>query len=305
MHWDARGREHGADMAGRRGAGKLTATAAVLTLPLWLACCAPGADQSADRAFPAGGTTYERTMPADGLLVPEPQPQALPPATPVPPGGDPAQTAKSQTQPGQTQPGSGTLTPPTPPPSGLTTGPGGNGGAAVAAGTEATSGEDPAVPVRPSPTPAPVSPPQPAETPAGTSGAKAGVTQTVTAYYVLLDDGGASGVRFGCNDSLAGIRQSVTGTAEPLAAAMRALLDRPAPDGLYNALSASTVTFLSGSFDGTTVTVYISGTIRPGGACDIPRVEAQLTQTAVASVGAIRAEVYVNGTPLPEALRLK
>ena len=127
----------------------------------------------------------------------------------------------------------------------------------------------------------------------------------VTAYYVLLDDGGASGVRFGCNDSLAGIRRSVAGSAEPLTAAMRALLDGSAVDGLYNALSASTLTFLSGSFDGTTVTVYLSGTIRPGGVCDIPRVEAQLTQTAVASVGAIRAEVYVNGTPLADALRLK
>jgi hypothetical protein len=37
--------------------------------------------------------------------------------------------------------------------------------------------------------------------------------------------------------------------------------------------------------------------------CDFPRVEAQLTQTAVAAVGAIRAEIYVNGQPLKEALR--
>jgi hypothetical protein len=39
--------------------------------------------------------------------------------------------------------------------------------------------------------------------------------------------------------------------------------------------------------------------------CDIPRVEAQLTQTAVASVGAIHADVYVNGVTLAEALSLK
>jgi hypothetical protein len=88
---------------------------------------------------------------------------------------------------------------------------------------------------------------------------------------------------------------------------MNALLDgsaKPAP-GLYNALAASTLTFLSGTFDGTTVTVYLSGTLRPGGVCDIPRIEAQLTQTAVASVGAIRAEVYVNGVGLTQALSLK
>ncbi|MDR6416786.1 GerMN domain-containing protein [Pseudarthrobacter sulfonivorans] len=124
---------------------------------------------------------------------------------------------------------------------------------------------------------------------------------------MLLDDGGAGGVRFGCNDSLASVRRSVAGSAEPLPAAMNALLDgsaKPAP-GLYNALAASTLTFLSGSFDGTTVTVYLSGTLRPGGVCDIPRIEAQLTQTAVASVGAIRAEIYVNGAGLTEALSLK
>ena len=88
---------------------------------------------------------------------------------------------------------------------------------------------------------------------------------------------------------------------------MNALLDgsaEPAP-GLYNSLSASTLTFLSGSFDGYTVTVYLSGALRPGGVCDIPRVEAQLTQTAVASVGAIRADVYVNGVGLADALSLK
>ncbi len=129
----------------------------------------------------------------------------------------------------------------------------------------------------------------------------------VTAYYVLLDDGGAGGVRFGCNDSLAGVRRTVAGSTEPLANAMRALLDSPAEPapGLYNALSGSTLTFLSGTFDGTAVTVYLSGSFRPAGVCDIPRIEAQLTQTAVASVGAIRAEVYVNGVRLAEALRLQ
>ncbi len=128
----------------------------------------------------------------------------------------------------------------------------------------------------------------------------------MTAYYVRLDDGGAGGVRFGCNDSLAGVRRAVAESTEPLATAMRALLDgvaEPAP-GLYNSLSGSTLTFLSGTFDGTSVTVYLSGSIRPAGVCDIPRIEAQLTQTAVASVGAIRAEVYVNGVGLAEALRL-
>jgi hypothetical protein len=127
----------------------------------------------------------------------------------------------------------------------------------------------------------------------------------------MLDDGGSNGVRFGCNDSLVGVARNSSGAEEPLPAAVGTLLEAsagslsstPGP-GLYNALSGSDLKFLSGSFDGTTVTVYLAGTLSLGGVCDIPRVEAQLTQTAVAAVGAIRAEIYVNGRGLTEALRL-
>jgi hypothetical protein len=133
----------------------------------------------------------------------------------------------------------------------------------------------------------------------------------VTAYYVLLDDGGSNGVRFGCNDSLVGVARTSPGGKEPLPAAVGALLEepkeavpsKPAPE-VYNALSNSDLKFLSGSFDGTTVTVYLAGALRLGGVCDVPRVEAQLTQTAVAAVGAVRAEIYVNGRGLAEVLRL-
>ncbi|TLM84328.1 hypothetical protein FDW84_11935 [Pseudarthrobacter sp. NamE5] len=134
---------------------------------------------------------------------------------------------------------------------------------------------------------------------------------TVTAYYVLLDDGGKHGVRFGCNDSLVGFAQESRAGEEPLAAAIGALLNAPqqavhSAGGAtaYNALSESRLKFLAGSFDGTTVTVYLTGVLRPGGTCDVPRMEAQLTQTALASVGAIRAEIYVNGRTLTEALTL-
>lgn len=154
--------------------------------------------------------------------------------------------------------------------------------------------------------PAPSASPSPTQTQQAAAG-----PDTVTAYYVLLDDGGSQGVRFGCNDSLVGVDRPAGEAAEPLAAAIGALLadgNRTEPSGagpgeVYNALAGSRLRFLSGSFDGTTVTVYLAGVLSLGGACDIPRVDAQLTQTAVAAVGAVRAEVYVNGRPLREALR--
>jgi hypothetical protein len=115
-------------------------------------------------------------------------------------------------------------------------------------------------------------------------------------------------VRFGCNDSLVAVHDADPSIREPLHAAMSRLLSGPgAPpaSGLYNALSSSTLQYVSGYLDGTTVVVNLTGSVQPGGVCDIPRIEAQLTQTAVTAVGATRAEIYVNGVRLAEVLSLR
>ena len=156
-------------------------------------------------------------------------------------------------------------------------------------------------------------PQPPAEGRLVSSGPGQAASPPVTAYYVLLDDGGSHGVRFGCNDSLVALARTGPAAGDALASSVAALLASPQlpqgagpelPSGLHNALAASRLTFLSGSFDGTTVTVYLAGTLRPAGACDAQRIEAQLTQTAVAAVGAIRADIHVNGQSLAEALHL-
>ena len=127
-------------------------------------------------------------------------------------------------------------------------------------------------------------------------------------YYVALDDGGSSGVRFGCNDSLVAVHDADPSILEPLQAAMSQLLSgrgAAPPSGLYNSLASSTLQYASGYFDGTTVVVNLTGSVQPGGVCDIPRIEAQLTHTAVTAVGAIRAEIYINGVTLAEVLSLR
>ena len=77
------------------------------------------------------------------------------------------------------------------------------------------------------------------------------------------------------------------------------------PEGLYNSLDDSALKYVSAYFDGTTVVVNLTGTIRPGGTCDVPRLEAQLTHTAVSAVGAARAEIYVDGRRLADVLSLR
>ncbi|MFF1252496.1 hypothetical protein ACFVYC_08370 [Pseudarthrobacter sp. NPDC058329] len=245
--------------------------ASALAFPLWAAACVtPPPQEAAPPPLVDAGPT-----PAAAPTAPVPQPQAPPPA------GTAATPPALETQAGAPAAPAGTTAP---------------------VGTPATSPTSPPPEVRAPEDPGP-STPAPSE--------KAADFQAVTAYYVLLDDGGSNGVRFGCNDSLVGVAHTSSAGEDTLAASVGALLDvqagaaqpGPSPD-VYNALTGSDLKFLSGSFDGTTVTVYLAGTLSMGGVCDVPRVEAQLTQTAVSAVGAIRAEIYVNGSSLSEALRL-
>ena len=261
-------------MADRRSGGRQATVARAglaalaLALPLFLSSCV-SPSPSAPASSSSGPLVDAGTRPSGEAAPasPAPQPQDGPPQTTASPG------------------------PPQP---------------QAEAAPATTPPNDPLPAASTSEGPAPQSPAPSALPPLG----KAAPVQAVTAYYVLLDDGGSNGVRFGCNDSLAAVARTGPGAREPLPAAVGALLEapteaaRPMPAGIYNALSNSDLKFLSGSFDGTTVTVYLAGTLRLGGVCDAPRVEAQLTQTAVAAVGAIRAEIYINGIGLAEALRL-
>ncbi|GAP59321.1 conserved hypothetical protein [Arthrobacter sp. Hiyo1] len=75
--------------------------------------------------------------------------------------------------------------------------------------------------------------------------------------------------------------------------------------GLYNALSGSALRYVSGYLDGTTAVVNLSGSLRPGGVCDNPRIETQLAQTAVAATGASQAAIYIDGNALADVLSLR
>ena len=128
-------------------------------------------------------------------------------------------------------------------------------------------------------------------------------------YYVALDDGGSQGIRFGCNDSLVAVRATTAQSGEPLAIALAQLLSpgepTPVTSALYNALSGSALDYVSGYLQGATVVVNLTGQLQPGGVCDNPRIQAQLTQTAVAATGASRAEIYIDGRNLNELLNLR
>ncbi|WP_309106359.1 GerMN domain-containing protein [Arthrobacter sp.] len=270
-----------------QGFTRVAGLACCLAIPLWLGGCTSSDTSSTTGA--AEGSALSQLTPAPALAAPEPEAQPAPtPVTEPAEGGSPQLAPRGTAGPYQ-EPAAET------PPPGTT-----SGGSA----STASSSPGPALPPEPSPT-------QGAALPAGNPPAPAAsARQSGTAYFVMLDDGGSGGVRFGCNDSLVSVPLAAPLANEPLQSALQALLPGSsgggsAPDGLYNSLASSTLSFVSGYFDGSTVVVNLSGTVSPAGTCDIPRIEAQLTQTAVTAVGATRAEIYINGRRLAEVLSLR
>lgn len=150
---------------------------------------------------------------------------------------------------------------------------------------------------------APVASPQ-APLPLPTAGELTGTA----VYFVAIGDGGSRGVRFGCDDSLVPVYITAPPGSDPLAAAMAQLLasdGTASRAGLYNALSGSALRYVSGYLDGTIAVVNLSGSLRPGGVCDNPRIETQLAQTAVAATGASQAAIYIDGKTLADVLSLR
>lgn len=272
-------------MGVRRGVeGTTTAIAALcLSLALCLAGCASpdgGPLANSPSAPPGSPGSVEATQEPLAGPVPTPRP-APPPSVNEPPAAPPATT------PGL---GSGTSTPSAT-----------QGDAPVAGrlpGT-ATTIPSPGPPSAASGSPSPQAP-----LPLPTTGVPSGTA----VYFVAIGDGGSRGVRFGCDDSLVAVQFSASEGSDPLAAAMGQLLapgDGATQAGLYNALSDSALRYVSGYLDGSTAVVNLSGSLRPGGACDHPRIETQLTQTAVAATGASQAVIYIDGRTLADVLSLR
>lgn len=189
-----------------------------------------------------------------------------------------------------------------------------SGIAATATATaEATATVVPATATaKPTATPAPpTSTPTPATvataTPTGTS--QPPKVSRVEIFLVALEDAGRSGQEIGCGDSLIPVEVEIEPTAAPLTAAMKELLsihDRLyGQSGLYDALYQSDLQVESVAIQDGTATIRLTGQLQLGGVCDNPRVEAQLTQTALQFSTVDKADIFINDTPLDEILSLK
>ena len=133
-------------------------------------------------------------------------------------------------------------------------------------------------------------------------------TTSFKVFFVALEDNGVLGKKIGCDDSVVAVERTIEWTAMPLAAAMGALLSiqgRSGSDGsagLYNALARSHLTVESVALIDGAAEIRLLGIVRLGGACDVPRIDAQLRETVLQFQEVETVAVFVNGVPLPEVL---
>lgn len=156
--------------------------------------------------------------------------------------------------------------------------------------------------------------------PPGTSSTPATATATTTASptahytarraltFIAEGDAGTSGPLVGCGDSSVTVPFTTT-TIAPLSEVMRAQLavndDHYGDSGLYNALYRSDLDFAAASIDAGHATVELTGTLRMGGECDIPRVREQLTAPALQFDNVDTVTVTIDGEPLDDILDLR
>jgi len=75
--------------------------------------------------------------------------------------------------------------------------------------------------------------------------------------------------------------------------------------GLYNALYLSNLQVGDVTIANGQAIIHLTGTLMMGGVCDIPRVEAQLTEIALQFSTVTSVAVFINDIPLKDVLSLK
>lgn len=174
----------------------------------------------------------------------------------------------------------------------------------------------PAIPVTATatsePLPAPTetfAPPSPTLNVPTEPSASSGEQQTVLIFLIAVDDNGQSGKLIGCGDSAIPVQVNIPPTQGVLRAALNALLSIKnqfyGESGLYNALYQSSLQADTVAITNGEAVIHLTGTLMLGGECDTPRVEAQLTETALQFSTVTSVSIFINDVPLKEALSLK
>ena len=151
-------------------------------------------------------------------------------------------------------------------------------------------------------------PPKPTSTSAKLNTPPSGA-QTVKIFLIAVNDGGKSGDKIGCGDSVVAVRAPIAPTLGVLRASYEKLLSMKSQyygvAGLYNALYQSNLKLDDLALINGEAIIHLSGKLAMGGECDNPRIQAQLEDTALQFSTVQKSTIYINNKLLKDVLTLK
>jgi hypothetical protein len=132
-------------------------------------------------------------------------------------------------------------------------------------------------------------------------------------YLIALEDKGLNGKEIGCEDSVVGVEskkpQTLISTEQKLTAAYNELLSLGKEDsesGFSNFLTGGTLKLDTVKIDAQgKATIKFSGKVPLAGVCDHPRIENQLTETALQFTDINNVDIFINNQSLKDFLSLK
>ena len=136
---------------------------------------------------------------------------------------------------------------------------------------------------------------------------------SIYAFYIALEDSGQSGTPLGCGDSIVGIytgKDNDSGDlSQLLEQAYTHILSEKSPyfgqSGFANTLAASNLKYDRAEIDvNGAATIYLTGELSIAGVCDHPRIEGQLSQTALQFDEVKTVNVMINDKSLQSYLDL-
>jgi spore germination protein GerM len=134
-------------------------------------------------------------------------------------------------------------------------------------------------------------------------------TTEVKVYLVAVGDDGYSGKKIGCGDSLVEVKRTIAPSDAPLKAALDELLSITEPIQkrvdleLTNYWKGTDLKVQSAKISKGTATIRITGQLPVAGVCDEPRITEQINATAKQFPSVKRVKVFLNGTPLAQAIK--
>jgi hypothetical protein len=119
-------------------------------------------------------------------------------------------------------------------------------------------------------------------------------------YFIALNDNGLSGPAVGCGDSVVPVEVPGEKGIEPLLSAFEALLSIKESDfaGFHHSLDTADLILEYVSVENGEAIIFMSGFLPIYGVCHSPRIDAQLTYTALQFPEVERVSIYHNGYPL-------